>query len=193
MRNMNTSLASFLITAAATFVGAFLGFVFALWKSSADRRADFRKLQLSEFYSPMAGQARRIRALLSMSTQIREGTKKAWKDALAPYQGQYPERIEEDSNRFRKVWDYENSQLDDELLPAYRAILDLFTSKYWLAEPTTRRFYETYYSFVEHWNRVKRDALPVEVKRYVPQDVAQLNAFFDNLEDTLQNLQIKIR
>jgi hypothetical protein len=180
---------SFLTTALATFFGAVVAFGFALWKSAYDRRADFRRQQLSEFYSPLAGQACRIRALLGMSQRVREAAAKGWVDALAPYGASVPERIESDSQRFSRVWDYENNQLDEDLLPAYRRILDLFTEKYWLALPATRHFYESYYAFVEHWNRVKKDSLPVEVRLHVPQHVSQLTEFFDHLEATLQHLQ----
>jgi len=76
---------------------------------------------------------------------------------------------------------------------ALRRILDLFDSKYWLAEPGTRAFYQSYYDFVEYWNRVKHGALPVEVRKYVPQDEDGFAKFLDHLESTLQALQNELR
>jgi hypothetical protein len=77
---------------------------------------------------------------------VRDATQKGWEDTLAPYGGNFTDGIDEDTRRFNKICEYENSQLDTELLPAYRFILERFETKYWLSEPRTREFYERYYS-----------------------------------------------
>ena len=118
---------------------------------------------------------------------------KGWQDARHEYGGTHTGGGDEDSQRFSKGVDYENGQVDAEYLPALRRILDLFDSKYWLAEPGTRAFYQSYYDFVEYWNRVKHGALPVEVRKYVPQDEDGFAKFLDHLESTLQALQNELR
>lgn len=184
---------SFLNTVVATFLGASAAFGFAMWKASADRRAEFRRQQLTEFYSPIAGYARRVRALLAMSQKVLAAKEYGWRDVLAPYQGSYTEKIEDDSQRFSKITDYESAQLDEELLPAYRAILEVFTAKYALATPATRNFYDAYYAFVNHWERVKREALPIEVREHIPHDAKLLHSFLEHLESALQTLQDDLR
>jgi len=190
---MAERLVAFFITVAATFIGASAAFVFALWKSYADRRADFRRQQLAEFYSPIAGYARRIHALLAMSQRVLGATENAWSEALRSHGGKYTKDLEPDKQRFAKIYDYENAQVDAELLPSYRAILARFTEKYWLAEPETRGFYENYYAFVDHWNRVKNESLPIEVRHQIPHDAEAVRAFFTNVETTLQRLQEHLR
>ena len=186
---MQNELLSFLTTILATFLGATAAFVFALRKASADRRAEFRRQQLTEFYSPIAGYAKRVRALLAMSKRVWEAKEKGWRDVLEPYHGRYTDKLDEHSERFAKIVEYENAQVDDELLPAYRAILEVFTSKYSFALPSTREYYEGYYAFVNHWERVKREALPTEVRQHLPHEAELLHAFFEHVENTLQKLQ----
>ena len=135
---MSELLLPFVSTIVATFIGASAAFVFAMRKASADRRADFRRQQLMEFYSPIAGHARRVRALLAMSKRVLEAKEEGWRDVLAPYDGKFTDRLGDDSKRFRKIIDYENDQTDAELLPAYRQILELFTAKYALNVTASR-------------------------------------------------------
>src|SRR5205085_640449 len=100
---MQLELVSFLSTIAATFLGATAAFVFAVRKSSADRRADFRRQQLIEFYSPIAGHARRLRALFAMSRKVWEASEKGWQDVLAPYRGSYADKLDGDRERFARI------------------------------------------------------------------------------------------
>jgi len=186
---MPSELISFLTTILATFLGATAAFMFGLRKASADRRAEFRRQQLTEFYSPIAGHAKRARALLAMSMKVWNAKDKGWRDVLAPYLGNYTKKLDEDHRRFAKIAEYENAQLDEELLPIYRLILDVFTSKYSYALRSTRQYYEGYYAFVNQWDRVKREALPTEVREHLPHNAKVLHEFFDHIENMLQTLQ----
>ena len=73
------------------------------------------------------------------------------------------ELTREQEAKFTKIIDWDNTKLQEELLPAYRQMLDLFRENYWLAKPETRDHYPTLVEFVEVWNRWLDDALPREV------------------------------
>jgi hypothetical protein len=74
-------------------------------------------------------------------------------------------------------------------MPAYREMLDTFTSKYWLADRETRGYYNQFVEFVEGWERHLVGALAPGVLEKLGHDEENLNEFYEHLETKLQDLQ----
>jgi hypothetical protein len=159
------------IVAVGAMVGSAMGFLVALKISRAQRIADFRQRQLSDFYSPMAGWVRRARAFDTFDQRI-------WK-----------EYAEADAERFRKRVEYANEQQKKEILPLYRKMLDHFTNNYWLAEDETRAFYQDFLEFVEIWDMTDKEVLPQELRERFRPDMSRVTAFFDHLEAMIRTLR----
>jgi hypothetical protein len=90
---------------------------------------------------------------------------------------------------FEKIIEDDNRKLEAEYIPLYRQMLDLFTSKMHLAEPSTRQHLGALVEFVELWERCLRGALPGEVVARIGPDEENLSAFYADLEANFTRLQ----
>lgn len=151
----------------SALVGGLIVYVFGIRKLSIELRSAFIQKQMSEFYSPIAGYRKRIRAKSKVRGKVSAAASEAWKELCAPYSEAKQPMLnhEELYAPFGKIIEYDNKQLREELMPLYRKILDLFTEKYWLAEEDTRAYYQDFLEFVEVRERYLAEALPGEVIR----------------------------
>jgi len=183
------SLASSLLSAA---VGAWLVYYFGL---RVQRQHAFAERQLAEFYGPMVAIHKQIRAKSNLRVAISEAAGKAWREQVSArgIPGTESVTAEDSFAPFREIIEYNNRQLADELLPAYRQMLSLFTERYHLADPDTREFYEQFLQYVEIWNRVMAESLPESVLEKLDHHEANLKVFYDHLELRLQQIQDVLR
>jgi len=93
---------------------------------------------------------------------------------------------------FKKLIEYDNTQLERELLPAYRRMVSLFRDNYWLADLDTRGFYQQLVQFVELWERWLADAIPWEVIERLGHSEENLQAFYAHLEEKHDSLRGRI-
>ncbi len=173
----------------SALVGAVVVYYFGIRHLVIQRRAAFRERQLGEFYAPMAGIRKQIRAKSELRLKISDAADAAWQDICKSY-GDRP--MFDDEQRFapfKKIIDYENEQLKAELIPKYREMLTLFTDRYHLAAPDTRAFYQEFLEFVEIWNRWLADSLPREVLEKLGHTENKVKPFYDHLESKMQQLQ----
>ena len=98
---------------------------------------------------------------------------------------QWPEyaRIIEDDNR----------KLATEDIPLYHQLVELFTAKMHLAEPSTRRHFSVLVEFVELWERCLRGALPGEVVRRIGPNEGNLSGLYADLEANFTRLQSALK
>jgi hypothetical protein len=178
-----------LTTALGALLGSTAGLLTALQVWRIQRAGDFRLRQLSEFYSPMAGCVKRIRAHIAFDQRIWPEYEEAWKKTVAKYGSHIPDSIDEDSKRFRKRVDYANDQNQKQIIPLYRQMLERFAENYWLAAPQTRDYYQDFFEFVEIWNMQEQDVLAFELRERIRPDMKQVGAFFDHLEAMVTRLQ----
>jgi hypothetical protein len=64
---------------------------------------------------------------------------------------------------FERIIDYDNRQLAEDIIPAYRKMAGLFKDKMHLAEFSTIRHFAAFVEFVEIWNRWLDKSIPREV------------------------------
>ena len=187
---METLLLQFL----SALVGGLVVYVFGIRKLSIELRNAFIQKQMSEFYSPIAGCRKRIRAKCEVREKVSSAANEAWKELCAPYtEAKQPmHNHAEQYEPYGKIIEYDNNQLREELLPLYRKILDLFTEKYWLADEDTRAYYQGFLEFVEIWERYLSRALPGDVIQKLGHSEENVLPFYEHVERKLSALQEEV-
>lgn len=169
-------------------LGAYIGVSYGLKQIRIQRRLDYVAKQLNEFYSPLLGYQKAIRAKGDLRNRISQAADEAWKEICAnaprPFEG-HKERFEP----FKKTIEYDNTQLRKELLPLYHQMLDIFRNNYWLAEPETRSWFTELSDFVELWDRWLADSIPPEVIEKLHHTEDRLQPFYGELETRLELLR----
>ena len=173
----------------SALVGALVVFFFGVKRLGVERRSSFRERQLAEFYAPLAGIRKQILAKSEIRLKISKAAHSAWQKICASYGNRPMEDHEERFAPFKRIIEYDNTELREELIPKYQEMLTIFTERYHLAEADTREFYEEFLEFVEVWNRWLSDSLPGEVVRELNHSEASVKPFYDHLEQNMQRLQ----
>lgn len=178
----------------SALIGGLIVYVFGIRKLSIELRNAFIQKQMSEFYSPIAGYRKRIRARSEVRGKVSTAANEAWKELCAPYSEANQPMLnhEELYAPFGKIIEYDNKQLREELMPLYRNILDLFTEKYWLADEDTRAYYQDFLEFVEIWERCLAEALPGEVILKLEHTEKNVLPFYEHVDRRLSALQEEI-
>jgi hypothetical protein len=178
----------------SALVGGLVVYIFGIRKLSIELRSTFIQKQMSEFYSPIAGYRKRIRAMSEVRGKVSTAANEAWKELCAPYSEAKQPMLnhEELYAPFGKIIEYDNNQLREELMPLYRKILDLFTDKYWLADEDTRAYYQDFLEFVEIWERYLAEALPGDVIQKLGHSEDNVLPLYDHVEKKLSALQEEI-
>lgn len=173
-------------------VGAAVVYYFGIRQLIAQRRVKFLERQLSEFYAPLAGMQQQIRVKGELRMKVSAAANAAWQEICQSYGGSIMHDREDRFAPFKKIIEYENGQLESELVPVYRQMLALFTQRYHLAGPETRAFYHQFAEFVEIWNRWLSGSLPGEVVEKLGHDEEKVKPFYEHLESKMQQLQDEI-
>lgn len=179
-------------SALSALIGAGVVYFFGVRQLVAQRRLAFVERQLTEFYAPLAGIRKQIRAKSELRVKISEAAESAWQDICKSYEGQPMRNHEERFAPFKRSIDYDNEQLTAELIPKYREMLGLFTERYHLAAADTRVFYQDFLEFVEVWNRWLAKSLPVEVLQKLDHGEGRVLPFYDHLEAKMEQLQAEV-
>jgi hypothetical protein len=178
----------------SALVGGLVVYVFGIRKSSIELRNTFIQKQMSEFYSPIAGYRKRIRAKSEVRAKVSTAANEAWKELCVPYaEAKQPMLNHEELYApYGRIIEYDNKQLREELMPFYRKVLDLFTDKYWLADEDTRAYYQDFLEFVEIWERHLAGALPGDVIRKLGHTEENVLPLYEHVERKLSALQDEI-
>jgi hypothetical protein len=199
-----TSIASALFTGILAFTAQKLFIERKLLKSLELFKAELQKVrdqearqlsyverQLEEFYSPMVGCLRKIKAKSNLRYEISQISDIAWREICEARPQPFLDH-EKYFEPFHKTIEYDNKQLQDEIIPLYDQMLTIFTQKYWLAYPSTRQWYPQLTTFVELWNRWLNHSIPVEVIKKMDHSEVNLQPFYDDLEKQLNELHKKL-
>lgn len=175
-------------------VGGLVVYVFGIRKASVELRNAFIQQQLSEFYSPIAGYRKRIRAKSEVREKVSSVANEAWKETCARDSEARQPMLNHDElyAPYGKIIEYDNNQLREELIPLYRKMLDVFTEKYWLADEDTRAYYQGFLEFIENWERYLSEALPGDVIRKLGHSENTVLPFYEHVEQKLSALQLEI-
>ncbi len=186
-----------LISAAAGLGGVALGGFLTLRNQRQERRLRFARDQLAEFYAPMLGLRKRVRAKSEIRSKVRDSAASEWekrigeaREAGAEYTRQ---TLEEQRPKYKALLEYDNRQFGDELLPSFRQMLEVFTTKMHFAEPSTRKHFTALVEFLEMWERWLKGALPAEVAEQIGPNEDSLAPLFADLEQNFECLQTALK
>jgi hypothetical protein len=168
---------SLLSSVASGLIGAAVVYYFGLRQRAKERRFSFLEKQLTEFYAPLAGLRKQIRAKSELRNKIQNS-----------YSSNDPEQIK----AFETTIEYHDKQFREELLPKYKEMLELFTTRYHLAYRETRDFYPLLLEHVEIWNIHLAKAISGEVIAELDHREEKVNPFYEHLEQRMQQLQDEI-
>ena len=174
-----------------TLLAGYVGVRWGLKQVRLQKKLDFIQQQLREFYSPLLGYHKEIRAKGEMRVKISKAASEAWTD-LCSKGPQSPETHNAEYKPYGKIIEYNSEQLKNEMLPLYRKMLSTFGEKYWLAEPETRKWYSELCDFVELWNRWISDTIPADVIKKIDPGEEKLIPFYQELETRMDVLRKKL-
>lgn len=86
----------------------------------------------------------------------------------------------------------ENERFRKEILPLYDKMVFVFTENFWLANPSTQNWYADLSEYVDLWHRWLDELIAPEVMEELDHSEKKLEAFYDDLENQLENLRNKI-
>lgn len=158
---------------ASGLIGAVTVYYFGLRHLAKERRFAFLERQLAEFYAPLAGLRKQIRAKSELRLKVFDATDDA-------------------DHRSEATIDYHNKQFNEELIPGYRQMLALFTDRYHLADADTRAFYPLFLEYVEIWNMWLAESLSHDVPKTLGHAEENVKPFYEHIEAKMQQLQDEI-
>ncbi len=185
-------LASPFLPAIFGLVGILIGVPLTAWLSSlrdtAQRRYSFGERQLKDLYSPLLALRSEIRIKSQLREKVHAAAHAEWqrlcqeaRDTADP-----PENLRklsaEKGSEFERLFDYDNQQLVEDLIPSYRKMLTVLRDNLWLAEPETRSYLGKLIEFVELWERWLAKAVTPEVVRRLGHSEESLHPFYELLE-----------
>ncbi len=178
------------VGAVSALIGVLIGSIMTARNQKIERKNARLREQLQEFYSPLLG----MRALILSKSEARQKIKgiadAVWIEMFDGVTDPDTKREiqEEHLPSFDKLQDYDNTQLQEEIVPLYRKMLDHFTSHIWLAERSTQKHYDALCEFVEVWNRSLDKSLPPQVAGKIQHDEKRLYPFYNDLQDHFDRL-----
>lgn len=189
--------ASIAVPAISGLAGVIIGAMLTSGRERKQRKLAFLEKQLSTFYSPMLGLRNEIKTHGAFRVRVQNEANAAWAQLCSETESLSIEALQHITNErgpeFKRIIDYDNNKLHEDLLPAYRKMVELFRECYWLAEPETRAFYGDLLEFAEVWNRWIDKALPVEVLKRLEHGEDNLISFYEHIEQTHNAIRQKLK
>lgn len=184
-------LAKITIPALVTLLAVYFTYRFATRQTLFRKRLDFIEKQIVGLYSPMIGCLKAIRASSELRLEISQAADEAWRE-LSSRCPTPPGPSDDDFAPYRRIIEYDNTQLKTSLLPLYDRMLSIFTENYWLAEDSTKEHYPELCRFVDIWHRHLEDSIPTDVVRKLDHREERLHALYEDLESILTALRSKL-
>jgi hypothetical protein len=192
-----TQFANPLVSAASGLIGVAVGAWMTGRHQVSERRYRYLLQQLTEFYSPMLGMREQIRIKSEIRLKISNAAGTAWPELVADAREAGLDAVQELQEKrwpgFERIIEYENRQLEQEILPLYRQMLQFFTAKSHLAEASTRSHHQQLIEFVDIWDRWLGGALPPEVLKRLEHGEERLQPFYEDLTANFERLQGRLR
>jgi hypothetical protein len=184
-----------MISAVSSLGGVFLWAWLSNRNEQRRQRRDFIKRQVQELYSPLLNIRQQVRALSEL--RERAAAQEVWQELYQEVRERGgPQALQrlsvERSTSFQAVVHDKNDQWKKELLPCYKAMLQIFQEKIWLAEETTRERFQKLSVYVELWERGLNRAIPVEVVAWLNVRETDLVPLYEDLEQTFRNLRAQL-
>lgn len=193
-------LARWAISIGVPAISGLVGVVIGAWltglRERSQRRLAFVEKQIKDFYSPMLGFRNEIRMRSELRVRIHDTANVVWKELCAEKRQISIDAVQDLTRthgpQFTKLIEYDNKQLQEELLPAYNQMAKLFRENLWLADPDTRSHYQHLIEFVGLWERWLANSMPGEVIQRLGHSEENLKPFYEHLREKHDALRTKI-
>lgn len=184
------------IPAIAGLGGVMLGAWLSGRRETRQRKLSFIEKQLHDFYSPLLGIRNEIHMRSQLRVRIHNTADAEWRRLCEEKSEIGVEALQELTDKrgreFTEIIEYNNRQLKEALIPAYRKMVSLFRDNMWLAEPETKTYFESLLEFVELWERWLARSLPPEVIQALEHGEESLYPFYDHLQSKHDELREKL-
>ena len=176
------------------FGGVWLGIWSADRREIVKRRHDFLLRQLVEFYAPMLGIRREIRALSELRHTMEEKLHEAWAEKVAKAEKGMgvSRRAAEGFAEYKAAIQYDNEVFESKIMDGYRAMLKFFREKLAICSADTQAYYPELVLFVDVWERHLQKTIPIEVVKKLGHSEEKLKPFYSHIEARFSELQTKI-
>lgn len=168
-------------------IGVFVGAWLSRRQSQEQRKLDFYEKQLREFYSPLVGVRKEIQILSEFRLAGAEASQEWWQKVCE--RGKHIKDkdksvkfYDEEGEKITTQIEYENKQLVEKIIPAYRQMVNIFKNNYWLAEEQTKEYFPTLVKFVEVWERYLSRSHPMDVIKEINVSENELMPFYKDIE-----------
>ena len=177
--------------------GVLLGAWLSGRREARERQFAFIERQLRDFYSSLLGIHSEIRMRSELRVRVHDAADTAWRRLCAEKRqigvDSLQKLTEERGKEFTEIIEYDNRQLKEELIPAYRKMVNLFRENLCLAEPETKEYFRPLLEFVELWERWLAKTLPPEVIQALEHDEESLHPFYDHLQKKHDELREQLK
>jgi hypothetical protein len=180
-------LAKVTVPAIVTLLAGYLGYCFSTRLARYNKSLEFKQKQITEFYSPMIGCLKNIRAHSELSLELSNASSQAWQEICETA----PHPFLDHKNQFKpfeKLIEYNNMKFREDMLPLYDKMLSIFTENYWLAEDSTKAYYSEMCRYVEIWHRWLGETMPREVLLKVEHSEERLFPLYADLDKQMLDL-----
>jgi len=157
-------------------LGVLLGVVLTALFQKGFNKNSFIERQIECLYSPLLGIREEIKAKDKIRSDISNSSANGKNDDL-----------------FSQGIEYDNSQLRDEIMPAYERMIQIMRDNNWLAEESTRKYLPLLIKVVEVWKRDHKKVISNQVRLSLPHSDKDLQGFYDDLEYNLKVLRSKVK
>ena len=173
--------------AAAVILSAGATCIFTARHFRRQKWHEFDQRRLDEFYGPMLGLIKQVRANADTSVKAAAASDKAWQE-ICERQPRLFEDHDKHCEPFQTSLEYENERFTREDLPAYDQMLEIFKSKLFLSYPSTKQWFDPFSQYVDHWHR----PLPPQALMKLNISVKPLLKFYADVEKHADDLRRKL-
>lgn len=152
-----------------------------------EKRHEFILKRLEEFYGPLVGLIKQVRANAKVRLEVSRASDKAWHELCERHPQPFLES-EKYIEPFKRGIEYENERFRKDDLSAYDKMLELLRTKNHLAYPSTLKWFDQFAQYVDQWHR----PMPAEVIMQLGISEEPLLEFYADIERHCRNLQRKI-
>ena len=169
-------------------LAGYFGYRYGIRQMRSQKRLEYVERQLREFYSPMIGYLKRIKAKSELRFEISKASDPAWRKIRNEHPKPFIDH-EKYFEPFKKSIMYDNKQLREELIPLYDKMVSVFTENSWLANSATKKWYSELSRFVDLWHRWLEDSISAKVLQEINHTEERLRPFYQDLENQQERLQ----
>lgn len=168
-------------------IGVFVGAWLSRRQSQEQWKLDFYEKQLRELYSPLASTRKEIQILSEFRLAGAEASETWWQKVCERGKyikdmGESVKFFDEEGEKITTQIEYENKQLVEKIIPAYRLMVNILKNNYWLAEEQTKDHFPTLVKFVEVWERYLSRTHPMDVIKEINVSENELMSFYKDVE-----------